>query len=77
MTVVVLVAIVPASLAAAPARARRSATPQDTAPQGTKIDEPRGAWSSATTQARECSRTRRKFWQPDQGWIVRRVISCR
>ena len=66
-----------ASLAAGPAQARRSATPQETASREGGIEEPRGAWSSAATQARDCSRTRRKFWQPDQGWIVRRVVSCR
>ena len=58
--------------AGGPALARRSATPQDT-----RNDRPQGAWASDTTEARDCSRTRRKFWHPDRGWIVRAVVSCR
>ena len=42
-----------------------------------KIVEPTGTWTSGTQPERDCGRARRKFWLPQEGWIVRTVVSCR
>lgn len=36
---------------------------------------PRVAWTAG--DAVSCSRTRRKFWQDGEGWIVKTVSVCR
>lgn len=36
---------------------------------------PRVAWTAADATA--CSRSRRKFWQEGEGWIVKTVSVCR
>ncbi|WP_210171927.1 hypothetical protein [Methylobacterium sp. GXS13] len=42
-----------------------------------KVVEPTGTWTSGTQPERDCGRARRKFWLPQEGWIVRTVVSCR
>lgn len=37
--------------------------------------EPAGAWTAGTAPA-DCTRARRKLWQPEQGWIVKTVTTC-
>ncbi|WP_092039493.1 hypothetical protein [Methylobacterium pseudosasicola] len=55
-----------------PAEARRAATAEPP-----KVAEPAGTWTSGTQPDRDCGRARRKFWLPQEGWIVRTVVSCR
>lgn len=55
-----------------PAQARRAATAEPT-----KVVEPTGTWTSGTQPERDCGRARRKFWRPQEGWIVRTVVTCR
>ena len=63
-------AILAATLVPGPAaEARGAATP--------KVVEPVGTWTAGTQPERDCGRARRKFWLPQEGWIVRRVVSCR
>ncbi|MCJ2124693.1 hypothetical protein [Methylobacterium sp. J-077] len=65
--------ILAASLVLGPtAEARRDATPEPP-----KVAEPVGTWTSGKQPERDCSRARRKFWLPEEGWIVRSVLSCR
>ena len=34
------------------------------------------AWTAADQDGRACSRTRRKLWQGNEGWMVRAVTVC-
>ncbi len=54
----------------APRRARGTAEPP-------KAAAPAGTWTAGTQPERDCGRARRKFWVPQEGWIVRTVVSCR
>ncbi|GJE58975.1 hypothetical protein [Methylobacterium trifolii] len=62
------------TLAGTPAEARRSAS----APRPAEAEaEPAGAWTAGVAQAPTCSRTRRKLWQADEGWVVKTISTCR
>lgn len=61
-----LLLALPGAAAAEPAR--RSPTPRAAA-----VD-PAGTWTAAPA---DCTRSRRKLWQPDEGWVVRTVTTCR
>ena len=37
--------------------------------------EPKASWTSGTAPA-DCTRARRKLWQPEQGWIVKTITTC-
>lgn len=61
--------VMPASV-----QARRSTTvPPSERPAQT---EPETAWTAGTAQG-DCQRSRRKFWQEGEGWVVRSVTTCR
>lgn len=64
--------LVAALLLGPSAQARRAATAEPP-----KVSEPAGTWTSGTQPERDCGRARRKFWVPQEGWIVRTVVSCR
>jgi hypothetical protein len=66
-------AILAAALVLGPsAEARRAATAELP-----KAAAPAGTWTAGTQPERDCGRARRKFWVPQEGWIVRTVVSCR
>ncbi|GBU19478.1 MULTISPECIES: hypothetical protein [Methylobacterium] len=62
-------------LSVVPAQARRSAT-SDPAPAADTVKEPEKAWTTGTVPA-DCTRSRRKLFQPGEGWVVRSVTTCR
>ncbi|MCJ2105554.1 hypothetical protein MKK70_09210 [Methylobacterium sp. E-041] len=37
--------------------------------------EPKAAWTAGTAPP-DCTRARRKLWQPEQGWIVKAITTC-
>jgi len=49
---------------------RPAAPPPESAPPGI-------AWTSGEAENATCQRTRRKLWQPGEGWVVRNVTVCR
>ncbi|GJD46826.1 hypothetical protein AFCDBAGC_4711 [Methylobacterium cerastii] len=69
-----------ACVVATPAAAREAARrPERPRPVQTveppPPSEPTGAWTSGTAPA-DCTRARRKLWQPEQGWIVKTITTC-
>lgn len=65
---------------AAWAAARRASTPAKQAPVAAaqrSATPPGVAWAAAEPAPQNCSRSRRKLWQPGEGWMVRTVTTCR
>lgn len=61
------------SLVLPPGAARADKRPS-TAPRPAQPDL---AWTASEPEAQNCSRGRRKLWQPGEGWLVRTVTVCR
>ncbi|GJE17866.1 hypothetical protein AIGOOFII_2584 [Methylobacterium marchantiae] len=40
-------------------------------------DAPGVTWTSAEPDELRCGRSRRKLWQPGEGWVVKNVTVCR
>ncbi|WP_430912482.1 hypothetical protein [Methylobacterium sp. sgz302541] len=64
-----------AGLTPLPAEARRSTT-REAATAAAQPGEPEVAWTAGREPA-DCQRTRRKFWQAGDGWMVKTVTTCR
>ena len=69
-----------ACVVATPAAAREAARrPERPRPVQTveppPPSEPSASWTSGTVPT-DCTRARRKLWQPEQGWIVKSITTC-
>ncbi len=68
-----------ACILAIPAAAREAAKPTEPVRPVQTVEpqpsEPAGAWTAGTAPA-DCTRARRKLWQPEQGWIVKTITLC-
>ncbi|MCJ2036771.1 hypothetical protein [Methylobacterium sp. J-068] len=67
-----LAALLPLVLAPAEALAGRSPTERPSEARG-----PGTTWTSSEPENAACQRSRRKLWQPGEGWVVRSVTVCR
>jgi hypothetical protein len=61
---------------AAPAKAH-PAKPVKAEAVAAKAREPKAAYSNAGPEDAGCLTARRKLFVPDEGWIVRKVTTCR
>ncbi|WP_292494324.1 hypothetical protein [Methylobacterium sp.] len=61
-------------LALVPGEALAGRSPSARPPEPVAPDT---AWTSSEPEPAACQRSRRKLWQPGEGWVVRNVTVCR
>ncbi|WP_019906124.1 hypothetical protein [Methylobacterium sp. 77] len=63
---------------AKPAPAATGSLAKDAGPSdANSTDAPGVTWASAEPDELRCGRSRRKLWQPGEGWVVKTVTVCR
>lgn len=54
-----------------------SVAKEASAPEAAAMEAPGVTWTSAEPDELRCGRSRRKLWQPGEGWMVKTVTVCR
>ena len=73
-----VLAVVLSLALAMPSAAREAARGSELSAGAEKqaVSEPRPRWTAGPASS-DCTRARRKLWQPGEGWLVKTITICR